>query len=65
MSRSLLLRLFVVMGLLLGNLALWVPSRATAAIPSNRACGLNENGFECTNVPCNWWCCDEEGNCDD
>lgn len=65
MSRSLLLRLFVVLGLLLGNLALWAPGPATAAIPSNRACGVSEGGWDCTNLPCNWWCCDEEGNCDD
>ena len=67
MSRSLLLRLFIVLGLLLGNLALWVPTRATAAIPSDYSCAYSDEGWICSSIACNgYMCCDDpEGDCDD
>ena len=66
MSRSLLLRLFVVLGLLLGNLALWVPTGATAATRGDYSCAFGE-GWICSSISCNgYMCCsDPDGECDD
>ncbi len=64
MSRALLLRLPVVLALLAGNLALWVPRLATAAIPPVYSCGISSSGWYCTGLACtamSYACC-EDGN---
>jgi hypothetical protein len=68
MSRSLLLRLFVVLALLLGNLALWGSRQASAAaLGGDYQCGISSSGWLCTSVECDKYayeCCYNDGDCD-
>ena len=68
MTRALLLRLFVVLALLLGNLALWGSNQASAAAPGTFACGFTNGGVHCSSATCasnSWECCDTDCQCGD
>ena len=68
MSRSLLLRLFVVLALLFGNLALWGSRQASAAaLSGDYQCGYTWYGWHCSSIGCDQYayeCCDNDGECD-
>ena len=69
MSRAILLRLFFVLALLLGNLALWGSSQATGASLPRKACGMgNSSGYHCVaDSECGQGheCCDNNCDCGD
>ena len=63
MSRALLLRLFVVLALLFGNVALW-GSKQAAAAPSMGYCTISNNGWLCMGTcSANEECCVTEDTC--
>ena len=64
MSRALLLRLFVLLALLFGNVALW-GSKRVAAAPSMGYCTISNQGYLCIGTCSgNQECCSNEDYCD-